>query len=178
MVLFVNGIPLCTIELKNPWTGQTAAVQGIQQYKNSRDANQPLLQFGRCLVNLAVDTDEVYMTTKLQGKDTFFLPFNKGNNYGKGNPVNPNGHKTAYLWEEIFRKETLAQIIQHYMLLEGKDKDPLAKKFYIFPRYHQLDVVSKLIADVQENARASNIRRSIESTLTTASACHRTTNAH
>lgn len=151
MVLFVNGIPLCTIELKNPWTGQTAAVQGIQQYKTSRDANQPLLQFGRCLVHFAVDTDEVYMTTKLQGKDTIFLPFNKGNNYGKGNPVNPNGHKTAYLWEEIFRKETLAQIIQHYMLLEGKDKDPLAKKFYIFPRYHQLDVVSKLIADVQEN---------------------------
>ena len=150
MVLFVNGIPLCTIELKNEWTGQTAAVQGINQYKFARDPSQPLLQFGRCLVHFAVDTDEVYMTTKLQGKDTFFLPFNKGNNYGKGNPVNPNGHKTAYLWEEIFNREQLAQIIQHYMLLEGKDKDPLTKKYYIFPRYHQLDVVRKLISDVHE----------------------------
>ncbi|MVZ62162.1 type I restriction endonuclease subunit R [Sphingobacterium humi] len=150
MVLFVNGIPLVTIELKNPWTGQTAAVQGIKQYKFTRDASQPLLQFGRCLVHFAVDTDEVYMTTKLQGKDTFFLPFNKGANFGKGNPVNPNGHKTAYLWQEIFEKNQLAQIIQHYMLLEGKDKDPLSKKYYIFPRYHQLDVVRRLIADVNQ----------------------------
>lgn len=150
MVLFVNGIPLATIELKNPWTGQTAAVQGIKQYKFTRDSSQPLLQFGRCLVHFAVDTDEVYMTTKLQGKDTFFLPFNKGANFGKGNPVNPNGHKTAYLWQEIFEKNQLAQIIQHYMLLEGKDKDPLSKKYYIFPRYHQLDVVRRLIADVNQ----------------------------
>ena len=151
MVLFVNGIPLCTIELKNAWTGQTAAVQGISQYKNTRDASQPLLSFGRCLVHFAVDTDEVYMTTKLQGKDTVFLPFNKGNNFGKGNPVNPGGHRTAYLWEEIFDKKVLAQIIQHYMLLGGDEKDPFAKRFYIFPRYHQLDVVRKLMADVRQN---------------------------
>ncbi len=149
MVITVNGIPLCTIELKNTWTGQTAAVQGIHQYKHTRDSNQPLLQFGRCLVHFAVDTDEVYMTTKLQGKDTFFLPFNKGDNMGKGNPVNPNGHRTAYLWEETFSKESWASIIQHFMLLEGKDSDPLNKKFYIFPRYHQLDVVQRLIADVR-----------------------------
>src|SRR5690606_36667281 len=102
------------------WTGQTAAVHGIQQYKFSRDNSQPLLSVGRCLVHFAVDTDEVYMTTKLQGKDTFFLPFNKGNNMGKGNPVNPNGHRTAYLWQETFSKTTLANIIQHFMLLEGK----------------------------------------------------------
>lgn len=151
MVIFINGLPFCTIELKNPWTGQTAAVQGIHQYKFTRDFKQPLLEFGRCLVHFAVDTDEVYMTTKLQGKDTFFLPFNKGNNLGKGNPVNPNGHKSAYLWEEVFQKENIAKIIQHFMLLEGADKDPLSKKFYIFPRYHQLDVVSKLIDDVQTN---------------------------
>lgn len=151
MVLFVNGIPLCTIELKNPWTNQTAAVHGIQQYKKSRDNNQPLLQFGRCLVHFAVDTDEVYMTTKLDGVNTFFLPFNKGNNFGKGNPINVNGHRTAYLWEEIFNKNSWASIIQHFMLLEGKDKDPLAKKFYIFPRYHQLEVVKKLIEDVKQN---------------------------
>jgi type I restriction enzyme R subunit len=150
MVITVNGIPLCTIELKNTWTGQTAAVQGIHQYKHTRDSNQPLLQFGRCLVHFAVDTDEVYMTTKLQGKDTFFLPFNKGDNMGRGNPVNPNGHRTAYLWEETFSKESWASIIQHFMLLEGKDSDPLSKKFYIFPRYHQLDVVQQLIADVRK----------------------------
>ena len=151
MVLFINGIPICSIELKNAWTGQTAAVHGIQQYKFTRDSSQPLLTFGRCLVHFAVDTDEVYMTTKLQGKDTFFLPFNKGNNLGKGNPVNPEGHRTAYLWQETFSKETLANIIQHFMLLEGKESDPLAKKFYIFPRYHQLDVVQALIGDVRAN---------------------------
>ncbi|MFE2862330.1 type I restriction endonuclease subunit R [Sphingobacterium multivorum] len=155
MVITVNGIPLCTIELKNTWTGQTAAVQGIHQYKHTRDSNQPLLQFGRCLVHFAVDTDEVYMTTKLQGKDTFFLPFNKGDNMGKGNPVNPNGHRTAYLWEETFSKESWATIIQHFMLLEGKDSDPLNKKFYIFPRYHQLDVVRRLIADVRKQGVGS-----------------------
>ncbi len=150
MVITVNGMPLCTIELKNTWTGQTAAVQGIHQYKHTRDSNQPLLQFGRCLVHFAVDTDEVYMTTKLQGKETFFLPFNKGDDMGKGNPVNPNGHRTAYLWKETFSKESWASIIQHFMLLEGKDSDPLSKKFYIFPRYHQLDVVQQLIADVRK----------------------------
>ncbi len=155
MLITVNGIPLCTIELKNTWTGQTAAVQGIHQYKHTRDSNQPLLQFGRCLVHFAVDTDEVYMTTKLQGKDTFFLPFNKGDDMGKGNPVNPNGHRTAYLWEETFSKESWASIIQHFMLLEGKDSDPLSKKFYIFPRYHQLDVVQQLIADVRKQGVGS-----------------------
>ena len=151
MVLFVNGIPLTTIELKNAWTHQTAAVHGIEQYKKSRDNSQPLLQFGRCLVHFAVDTDEVYMTTKLEGVNTFFLPFNKGNNFGKGNPINPNGHRTAYLWEEIFTKTSWASIIQHFMLLEGKEKDALSKKFYIFPRYHQLEVVKNIIADVEEN---------------------------
>lgn len=151
MVLFVNGIPLATMELKNAWTHQTAAVHGIEQYKKSRDNSQPLLQFGRCLVHFAVDTDEVYMTTKLDGSNTFFLPFNKGNNFGKGNPINPNGHRTAYLWEEIFTKTSWASIIQHFMLLEGSEKDPLSKKFYIFPRYHQLEVVKNLMADVKEN---------------------------
>ncbi|MFB5946725.1 type I restriction endonuclease subunit R [Albibacterium profundi] len=151
MVLFVNGIPFCTVELKNPWTGQTAASQGINQYKFTRDNSQPLLQFGRCLVHFAVDTDEVYMSTKLEGGNSTFLPFNKGNNFGKGNPVNPNGHKTAYLWEDIFKKETIARIIQHFMLLVGDNKDPLKKKFYIFPRYHQLDVVDELISDVNTN---------------------------
>jgi hypothetical protein len=89
------------MELKNAWTGQTARYHGQKQYRD-RDATQPLLQFGRALVHMAVDTDEVFMATKLAGSATFFLPFNKGHNEGEGNPPNPNGHKTAYLWEEVF----------------------------------------------------------------------------
>lgn len=145
MVLFLNGLPLITIELKNAWTGQTARYHGQKQYRDGRDATQPLLQFGRALVHMAVDTDEVFMTTKLAGPATFFLPFNKGHEQGEGNPPNPKGHKTAYLWEEVFTKESLAGIIQHFVLLEGKATDPLAKKSMIFPRYHQLEVVRRLL---------------------------------
>lgn len=146
MVLFLNGLPLMTLELKNPWTGQTARYHGQKQYREDRDTTQPLLQFGRCLVHMAVDTDEVYMTTKLAGKDTFFLPFNKGHAEGQGNPPNSRGHKTAYLWEEIFTPESLANIIQHFVRLDGTSKDPLDKRTLYFPRYHQLDVVRKLIS--------------------------------
>ncbi|ELC0837566.1 type I restriction endonuclease subunit R [Klebsiella michiganensis] len=145
MVLFINGIPLITLELKNAWTGQTARYHGQKQYRDDRDATQPLLTFGRCLVHMAVDTDEVYMTTKLAGSRTFFLPFNKGNNLGQGNPPNPAGHKTAYLWQEIFTKESLANIIQHFVRLDGTSKEPLLKRTLFFPRYHQLDVVRKLV---------------------------------
>ena len=99
MVLFINGLPVITIELKNAWTGQTARYHGQKQYRDGRDATQPLLQFGRALVHMAVDTDEVFMATKLAGPSTFFLPFNKGHNQGEGNPPNPHGHKTAYLRE-------------------------------------------------------------------------------
>ncbi|OKP01837.1 type I restriction endonuclease subunit R [Xenorhabdus eapokensis] len=146
MVLFINGIPIITLELKNAWTGQTARYHGKKQYREDRDTNQPLLTFGRCLVHMAVDTDEVYMTTKLAGKNTFFLPFNKGYNLGQGNPPNRNGHKTAYLWEEIFTKESIANIIQHFVRLDGTSKDLLSKRTLFFPRYHQLDVVRKLVA--------------------------------
>ena len=147
MVLFVNGLPFSTLELKNHWTGQNAKVHGQSQYKFKRDITQPLLNFGRCIVHFAVDTDEVYMTTKLNGADTFFLPFNLGNNFGKGNPVNPFGHKTAYLWDEVLTRESVANIIQHFVRFDGKDKDHLSKKNLFFPRYHQLDVVRKLITD-------------------------------
>ncbi|HAO9342078.1 TPA: type I restriction endonuclease subunit R, partial [Escherichia coli] len=145
MVLFINGIPLITLELKNAWTGQTARYHGQKQYRDDRDATQPLLTFGRCLVHMAVDTDEVYMTTKLSGSSTFFLPFNKGHNLGQGNPPNPSGHKTAYLWQEVFTKDSLANIIQHFVRLDGSSKDPLPKRTLFFPRYHQLDVVRKLV---------------------------------
>ncbi|HAB62735.1 MAG TPA: DEAD/DEAH box helicase [Pseudomonas sp.] len=151
MVLFLNGMPLVTVELKNPWTGQTARFHGQKQYREKRDATQPLLQFGRALVHMAVDTDEVFMATKLTGASTFFLPFNKGHNNGEGNPPNPNGHKTAYLWEEVFMPASLAGIIQHFVLLEGKATDPLAKKSLIFPRYQQLDVVRRLLDHASNN---------------------------
>lgn len=151
MVLFINGMPFATLELKNPWTGQTARYHGQKQYRNDRDTSQTLLQFGRCLVHMAVDTDEVYMTTRLAGKSTFFLPFNKGNNLGAGNPPNKAGHKTAYLWQEVFSKTSVANIIQHFVRLDGTNKDPLNKRTLFFPRYHQLDVVRKLIAHTGEH---------------------------
>jgi len=147
MVIFINGLPLITMELKNQWTGQNAKVHGQKQYREDRDTTQPLLNFARCIVHFAVDTDEAYMTTKLDGKKTFFLPFNKGNNHGKGNPVNSDGHKTAYIWEEVFTKESLAGLIQHFVRLDGKDGDALSKRTLYFPRYHQMDVVRKIIDD-------------------------------
>ncbi|WP_348679392.1 type I restriction endonuclease subunit R [Alcanivorax profundi] len=150
MVLFLNGIPLVTMELKNAWTGQTARYHGQKQYRESRDYHQPLLNFARCLVHMAVDTDEVYMTTKLDGKSTFFLPFNKGHNHGKGNPPNPDGHKSAYLWQEVFSKDSLVNIIQHFVRLDGSSKDPLRKRTLFFPRYHQMDVVRKLVAHAEQ----------------------------
>lgn len=151
VVLLLNGIPLVTMELKNAWTGQNARHHGQKQYREDRDVNQPLLNFGRCLVHMAVDTDEVYMTTKLAGGSTYFLPFNKGHNHGKGNPPNPNGHKTAYLWKEVFTKESIANIIQHFVRLDGSSKDPLPKRTLFFPRYHQLDVVRKLVEHASEH---------------------------
>lgn len=143
MVLFINGLPIITMELKNHWTGQNARYHGIKQYKEDRDQKEPLLNFARCIVHFAVDTDEAFMTTKLDGDKTFFLPFNKGNNFGAGNEVNPNGHKTSYIWEEIFSKNSLANIIQHFVRLDGET--------LYFPRYHQLYVVRKLINDVSQN---------------------------
>lgn len=150
LVLFINGLPIVTMELKNQWTGQNARVHGQHQYRTQRDTKQPLLNFARCVVHFAVDTDEAYMTTKLDGKNTFFLPFNKGNNHGKGNPELPagaTGHRTDYLWNEVFTRESLANIIQHFVRLDGKKKDPIQTKTLFFPRYQQMDVVRKIIAD-------------------------------
>ncbi|PTW36102.1 type I restriction endonuclease subunit R [Rhodovulum kholense] len=149
MVVFLNGLPLVTLELKNAWTHQTARYHGQKQYRE-RDAKQTLMTFGRVLVHMTADTDEVWMATKLDGAKTFFLPFNKGHNEGAGNPPNPNGHKTAYLWEEVLQPASLAGIIQHFVLLEGKKTDPLPKKTLIFPRYHQLNVVRQLLSHAAE----------------------------
>ncbi len=162
LVLFLNGIPVATIELKTDFTQNIQ--DAINQYKYDRNPKdprtkheEPLLAFKkRALVHFAVSTDEVHMTTHLKGKDTFFLPFNKGNDGAAGNPPNQNGYATDYLWKEVLSKDTWLKIIGRYIHLEVKDKEDHTGKKYksetmIFPRYHQLDVVSELIANAKEN---------------------------
>ncbi len=156
VVIFINGLPFSTMELKNPWTGQTAKFHGIRQYKRDRDNKQPLMQYGRSLVHFTVDIDEVYMTTRLNGNNTLFLPFNKGNNFGAGNPANPNGHKTEYLWDEVLSKKSIANLIQHFIKFDGKAKDPISKRTLFFPRYHQLNVVREIVAHAEEHGVGSS----------------------
>ena len=155
VVAMVNGFPLVTIELKNPLTGQTG-VDAIMQYQRDRDPRELIFKPDmRSLVHFAVDPDEVYMTTMLKGSDTFFLPFNKGNGHdGAGNPpVELGEFKTSYLWDEVLRPDSLLEIIQRFIQIEyrkneGKKsvrKTPSNIKRIIFPRYHQLDAVRKLV---------------------------------
>ncbi len=160
MVLSLNGLPIVTLELKNPITGQTWR-NAIHQYKQDRDSNELIFQFKkRTLVHFAVDTDEVYMTTRLNGDRTFFLPFNLGNNQGAGNPENSKGYKTSYLWEEILNRESLLDILARFIHLEVEEKKFQNRKnteeTMIFPRYHQLNCVRKLIDDVQEKKTGTN----------------------
>jgi type I restriction enzyme R subunit len=124
-----------------------------KQYREDRDPKEPLFQFGRCLVHFAVDPDEAYMTTKIDGNSTYFLPFNKGCNHGKGNDINPTGHKTAYIWEEVLTRNSLTNIIEHFAkLVEEEDSETgKVRKILYFPRYHQLDVVRKVLSDVRKN---------------------------
>ena len=146
MALFVNGLAVATLELKNPWTGQNVQ-NAVRQYRTDRDPKEPLFEFGRCLVHFAVDPDEAFMCAQLAGNDSNFLPFNKGFNYGKGNPVNPNGHKTAYLWQEILPRRSLTNIIEQFakFTVEKDKKTGKERKALFFPRYHQLDVVRRLV---------------------------------
>lgn len=148
MVVFLNGLPLITFELKNPWTGQNVK-HAIRQYQQDRDPKEPLFGLGRCIVHYAVDPDLVYMTTKLEGRNTFFLPFNKGYDNGAGNPPNPKGLKADYLWKEILSKESLSNILENFaQIVEEKDEDTgRVKTKLIFPRYHQLRAVSRLLED-------------------------------
>ena len=159
MVVFINGLPIFTFELKNPWTYQTAKYNGQKQYKEERNPREPLLNYGRCLAHFTMDKDEVYFTTRLAGKDTYFMPFNKGlpNGQGAGNPVSEDGsYKTSYMWKYFLQKDTIADLLMNYVMFDygeaktGKVAPHIMKnaKRLIFPRYHQLDVVSKLNADV------------------------------
>lgn len=145
--IFINGLPVATFELKNRLTKQTVE-DAVQQYKRDRDPRELLFHFGRCMVHFAVDDQEVRMCTHLKGNDSWFLPFNKGFNDGAGNPPNPDGLKTAYLWEQILTKTGLTDIIENYaQIVEQKDDKGRRKQKQIFPRYHQLDVVRRLLAE-------------------------------
>ena len=161
MLICINGLPVVVLELKNPFTGQTYE-DAIIQYKKDRSPNELLFQFKkRTIVFFAVDTEEVYMTTRLSGDKTFFLPFNKGRDGGCGNPDNPNGLKTAYLWEEILQKDSLMDILKKFLFIQteekkGTDGITYTSEKVIFPRYHQLDAVRKLEADAKEKGAGTN----------------------
>lgn len=151
LCLFINGLPIATFELKNSLTKQTVE-DAVEQYKRDRDPRERLFQFGRCVVHLAVDDHEVRMCTHLKGKSSWFLPLNQGWNDGAGNPPNPNGLKTDYLWKRILTPWGLTDILEHYAkVVEEKDQRTGKKKVVqIFPRYHQLDIVRKLLADAAQ----------------------------
>jgi type I restriction enzyme, R subunit len=158
LTLCLNGIPIATAELKNPATGQDYE-NAITQYKEDRDPKDRLFSFKRgALVHFAIDPYEVHMTTKLQNNKTQFLPFNKGKDDGKGNPDNKNGYNTAYLWESIWQKDTIIEIISNFVDLQViEQKHPLPdKENIIFPRYHQLDAVLKLTNATKENGAGKN----------------------
>ena len=142
--------PIATFELKNSLTKQTVE-DAVEQYKRDRDPRERLFEFGRCVVHFAVDDAEVRMCTELKGKASWFLPFNKGWNDGAGNPPNPHGLKTDYLWKEILTPAGLTDILENYaQIVEEKDpKTGKKKRTQVFPRYHQLDVVRQALADVR-----------------------------
>ncbi len=146
LCLFINGLPVITFELKNSLTKQTVD-DAVQQYRRDRDPREVLFQFGRCAVHFAVDDHEVRMCTQLQGKASWFLPFNQGWNDGAGNPPNPDGLKTDYLWKEILTPAGLTDIFENYAQIVEKRSEKSGKKRsdQLFPRYHQLDVVRKLL---------------------------------
>lgn len=150
LCLFINGLPIATFELKNRLTKQTVE-DAVQQYKRDRDPRELLFHFGRCLVHFAVDDQEVRFCTHLKGKESWFLPFNKGYNDGAGNPPNTGGLKTDYLWRDTLTRNGLTDLIENYaQIVEEKDERTGRKKrTQIFPRYHQLDVVRCLMADAR-----------------------------
>ncbi|GAB1342929.1 hypothetical protein MASR1M101_20560 [Gemmatimonas sp.] len=150
LALFINGLPLATFELKNSLTKQTVA-DAVEQYKRDRDPREKLFEFGRCAVHFAVDDSEVRMCTHLQGKASWFLPFNKGYNDGAGNPPNPYGLKTDYLWKEVLTPAGLTDILENYAQIV-EEKDPRTgkkKRRQVWPRYHQLSLVRQALAHVR-----------------------------
>jgi type I restriction enzyme R subunit len=150
--LFINGLPIATFELKNSLTKQTVE-DAVEQYKRDRDPRERLFDFGRCVVHFAVDDSEVRMCTELRGKGSWFLPFNKGYNDGAGNPPNPHGLKTDYLWKEVLTPAGLTNILENYAQIV-EERDPRTgkkRRRQVWPRYHQLDIVRQALTDVRDN---------------------------
>ena len=148
--LFINGLPVFTFELKNNLTKQTVA-DAVQQYQRDRNPHEKLFKFGRCVAHFALDESEIRFCTHLSGKTSWFLPFNRGWNDGAGNPPNPNGLAIDYLWREVLPRESLTNILENYaQVVESKDdKTGKKKQTQIWPRYHQLDVVRRLLTDAR-----------------------------
>lgn len=164
VTLAVNGLPVVTVELKNPLTGQPAS-EAIYQYQHDRDERDRLFAFKqRALVHFAVDPDEAWMTTRLKGRETVFLPFNRGHAHGAGNPPVPGNWKTHYLWDEVLRADSLLDILQRFMHLEIKERKittdkgvrTVRKETMIFPRYHQLDAVRRLVGHARAHGSGHN----------------------
>jgi type I restriction enzyme R subunit len=160
LVLSLNGLPIATAELKNPMTGQTWR-NAVAQYQDDRDPKDLVFQFKkRTLVHFAVDPDEVQMTTELRGRNTRFLPFNLGDGSGAGNPQNPAGYKTSYLWEQVWRRDSFLDLLARFIHLEVEERRLggrlVRREKMIFPRYHQLDVVRKLVADARARGVGHN----------------------
>ena len=153
LVLFLNGIPIFTAELKNPLNGQDVE-DAIRQYKTDRDPREPLFAYGRCLAHFAVDPDLVYVTAQLAGPKTRFLPFNQGKFGGAGNPpVSPtqSGYATGYLWQETWARDSVLDLVRQFIHeVEEEDEQgrKTGKRFLIFPRYQQLDCVRRLVRNV------------------------------
>ena len=192
LVIFLNGLPIMSFELKCNFAGQSYA-DAIEQYRLQRNPKTRLFWFkAGCIVNFAMDLNEVYMTTKLDGESTFFLPFNMGNgegvNVGKGNPVFEDKYSVSYMWEDILTKDTILDLINKFIFIEVKENiDELTgkkrvKESVIFPRYHQLDVIRKVLSDVSENRTTQNylIQHSAGSGKTNSIAwlAHRLTSLH
>ena len=158
MGIFLNGLPIFTIELKNQISGQNIA-HAMKQYKDTRDPKEPLFRFKRCLAHFAVDNDLVYVTTELAGAKTRFLPFNKGNDGGAGNPPCKVSYATSYLWQEVWQKPRILDLIQRFIrvvdVLDDKGKKT-GKQQQIFPRFHQLTCVRELCADAQKHGAGRN----------------------
>lgn len=160
VVLSVNGLPVVTVELKNPLTGQRAE-HARKQYMTDRDGRDPIFRFKeRALVHFAVDPDEAWMTTELKGADTYFLPFNRGHDHGAGNPPVPGNWKTHYLWDEVLSRDSLLDILQRFMHLDVSERTvggkTIRRESMIFPRYHQLDVVRRLVGHARANGSGRN----------------------
>ena len=164
MVLAVNGLPVVTLELKNQFTSQNVQ-HSINQYKYDRDPNEPLFRFKeRALVHFAVDTDLAFMTTRLAGGSTFFLPFNRGDENRAGNPADPKDYRTAYLWKDILKRDSLMDILARFLHLQIQERQRVTpqgvkvekRETMIFPRFHQLDAVRSLVTHARANGSGHN----------------------